>query len=90
MGIVLYYLLRLEPFTALHRNLQVHPLFLTPCLPSYFFFVFVLFRTLESKGFILSRTKTEYMMCDFSATRHEGGDVSLDGQVWSRRILFGI
>ena len=38
-------------------------------------------RTLESKGFRLSRTKTEYMMCDFSATRHEGGDVSLDGQV---------
>ena len=33
---------------------------------------------LESKGFRLSRTKTEYMMCDFSATRHEGGDVSLD------------
>ena len=28
-------------------------------------------RTLESKGFRLSRTKTEYMMCDFSATRHE-------------------
>ncbi|KAG2581129.1 hypothetical protein PVAP13_6KG015450 [Panicum virgatum] len=38
-------------------------------------------RTLESKEFRLSRTKTEYMMCDFSATRHEGGDVSLDGQV---------
>ncbi|KAG2588942.1 hypothetical protein PVAP13_5NG305343 [Panicum virgatum] len=37
--------------------------------------------TLESKGFRLSRTKTEYMMCDFSATRHEGGDVSLGGQV---------
>ncbi|KAG2583664.1 hypothetical protein PVAP13_6KG230012 [Panicum virgatum] len=37
--------------------------------------------TLELKGFRLSRTKTEYMMCDFSATRHEGGDVSLDGQV---------
>ena len=37
--------------------------------------------TLESKGFRLSRTKTEYMMCDFSASRHEGGDVSLDGQV---------
>ena len=36
-------------------------------------------RTLESKGFRLSRTKTEYMMCDFSATRHERGDVSLDG-----------
>ena len=30
-------------------------------------------RTLESKGFRLNRTKTEYMMCDFSATRHEGG-----------------
>ena len=31
-------------------------------------------RTLESNGFRLSRTKTEYMMCDFSATRHEGGE----------------
>ena len=30
-------------------------------------------RTLESKGFRLSRTKTEYMMCDFSVTRLEGG-----------------
>ena len=30
-------------------------------------------RTLESKGFRLSRSKTEYMTCDFSATRHEGG-----------------
>ena len=47
-------------------------------------------RTLESKGFRFSKIKTEYMMCDFSATRHEGGDVSLDGQVWPRRILFGI
>ncbi|KAG2620444.1 hypothetical protein PVAP13_3NG111520 [Panicum virgatum] len=37
--------------------------------------------TLESKEFRLSRTKTEYMMCDFSATRHDGGDVSLDGRV---------
>jgi len=26
--------------------------------------------TLESKGFRLSRTKTEYMRCDFSATGH--------------------
>ena len=33
-------------------------------------------RTLESKGFRLSRSKTEYMTCDFSATRHEGGDAS--------------
>jgi len=38
-------------------------------------------RTLESKGFRLSRTKIEYMMCDFSTSRHEGGDVSLGGQV---------
>ena len=38
-------------------------------------------RMLESKGFRFSRTKTEYMMCDFSASRHEGGDVRLDGQV---------
>ncbi|TKC11307.1 hypothetical protein FA727_23890, partial [Robertmurraya kyonggiensis] len=27
-------------------------------------------RTLESKVFRLSRTKTEYMMCNFSGTRH--------------------
>ena len=45
-------------------------------------------RTLESKGFRLSRTKTEYMMCDFSATRHEGGDVSLDGQVVAQKDTF--
>ncbi|KAG2551604.1 hypothetical protein PVAP13_9KG196966 [Panicum virgatum] len=45
-------------------------------------------RTLESKGFRLSRTKTEYMMCDFSATRHEGGDVSLDGQVVVQKDTF--
>ncbi|PVH48241.1 hypothetical protein PAHAL_4G288400 [Panicum hallii] len=36
---------------------------------------------LESRGFRLSRTKTEYMMCDFSPTRYEDGDVSLEGQV---------
>ncbi|KAG2594016.1 hypothetical protein PVAP13_5NG613003 [Panicum virgatum] len=45
-------------------------------------------RTLESKGFILSRTKSEYMMCDFSATRYEGGDVSLDGQVVVQKDTF--
>ena len=45
-------------------------------------------RTLESKGFRLSRTKTDYMMCDFSATRHEGGDVSLDGQVVVQKDTF--
>ena len=45
-------------------------------------------RTLESKGFRLSRTKTEYMICDFSATRHEGEDVSLDGQAVAQKHTF--
>ena len=45
-------------------------------------------RMLESKGFKLSRTKTEYMMCDFNASRHEGGDVSLDGQVVNHKDTF--
>ena len=44
--------------------------------------------TLESKGFRLSRTTTEYMMCDFSTTRHERGDVSLDGQVVVQKDTF--
>ena len=45
-------------------------------------------RTLESKGFRLNRTKTEYMMCDFSATMHECGNVSLDGQVVAQKDTF--
>ena len=45
-------------------------------------------RVLESKGFRLSRTKIEYMMCDFSASRHEDGDVSLDGQVVAHKDTF--
>jgi len=44
--------------------------------------------TLESKGFRLSRTKTEYMMCDFSVTSQEDGDVSLDGQVVVKKDTF--
>jgi hypothetical protein len=44
--------------------------------------------TLESKGFRLSRAKTEYMRCDFSATRHEEGDVNLDGQVVAKNDTF--
>jgi hypothetical protein len=44
--------------------------------------------TLELKGFKLSRTKTEYMRCDFSATRHEEGDISLDGQVVTKKDTF--
>ena len=45
-------------------------------------------RMLESKGFRLSKTKTEYMMCDFSATRYERGDISLDGQVVVQKDIF--
>ena len=45
-------------------------------------------RTLESKGFRLNRTKTKYMICDFNASRHEGGDVSLDGQVVAHKDTF--
>ena len=41
-----------------------------------------------SKGFRLNRTKTEYMMCDFSATRQEGGVISLDGQVVAQKDTF--
>jgi hypothetical protein len=37
-------------------------------------------RTLEVKGFMLSRYKTEYMKCDFSATTQEEG--MLDLMVW--------
>jgi hypothetical protein len=43
---------------------------------------------LESKGFRLSWTKTEYMRCDFSVTRYEEGDISLDGQVVVKKDTF--
>jgi hypothetical protein len=43
---------------------------------------------LESKGFRISRTKTEYMMCDFSMTGHEDGVVSLDRQVVAKKETF--
>ena len=45
-------------------------------------------QTLESKGFKLSRSKTEYMKCAFSATGHEEGDVRLDGQVVPKKDTF--
>jgi hypothetical protein len=45
-------------------------------------------RTLEAKSFRLSRSKTEYMKCDFSATTHEEGDVRLDGQVVPKKDTF--
>jgi hypothetical protein len=44
-------------------------------------------QTLEAKGFRLTRSKTEYMKCDFSATTQEG-DVRLDGQVVPKKDTF--
>ena len=44
--------------------------------------------TLESKGFRLSRTKTEYMRCDFSTTTQEEKGISLKGQVVPRKDTF--
>jgi hypothetical protein len=43
---------------------------------------------LEAKGFMLSRSKTEYMKCNFSATTQEEGDVRLDGQVVPKKDTF--
>jgi hypothetical protein len=43
---------------------------------------------LEIKGFSLSRSKMEYMKCDFSATTQEKGDVRLDGQVVHKKDTF--
>jgi hypothetical protein len=45
-------------------------------------------RTLEAKGFRLSRSKTEYIKCDFSTTTQEVGDVRLDGQVVPKKGTF--
>jgi hypothetical protein len=38
-------------------------------------------QTLESKGFRLSRTKIEYMRCQFSGDNSDNGDIILDRQV---------
>jgi hypothetical protein len=43
---------------------------------------------LEAKGFRLSRSKMDYMKCDFSATTQEEGDVRLDGQVVPKKDIF--
>jgi hypothetical protein len=43
---------------------------------------------LKAKGFRLSRSKAEYMKCDFSATTQEEGDVRLDGQVVPKKDSF--
>jgi hypothetical protein len=45
-------------------------------------------QTLEAKGFRLSKSKTEYMKCNFSATTQKDGDVSLDGQVVPKKDTF--
>ena len=44
--------------------------------------------TLESKGFRLSRTKIKYIRCDFDSTTREEKDISLEGQVVSRKDTF--
>jgi hypothetical protein len=38
-------------------------------------------QTLELKGFRISRTKTEYMRCQFMGDNSDDKNVSLDGQV---------
>jgi hypothetical protein len=43
---------------------------------------------LEAKCFRLSRSKAEYMKCDFSATTQEEGDVRLDSQVVPKKDTF--
>jgi hypothetical protein len=43
---------------------------------------------LEAKDFRLSRSKTEYIKCDFSTTTQEEGDARLDGQVVSKKDTF--
>ena len=44
--------------------------------------------SLESKGFRLGRTKTEYMRCDFGTTTREEEDISLEDQVVPRKDTF--
>ncbi|KAJ7957951.1 Retrovirus-related Pol polyprotein LINE-1 [Quillaja saponaria] len=43
---------------------------------------------LESKGLRLSRTKTEYMECNFSKTRGGSNDIILDGQTIPTKDVF--
>jgi hypothetical protein len=43
---------------------------------------------LEAKCFSLSRSKAEYMKCDFSATTQEEGEVRLDGQLVPKKDTF--
>jgi hypothetical protein len=43
---------------------------------------------LKVKGLRLSRSKTEYMKCDFSATTQKEGDVRLDNQMVPKKYIF--
>ncbi|XP_026396928.1 uncharacterized protein LOC113291632 [Papaver somniferum] len=45
-------------------------------------------KTLESKGFRLSRTQTEYLKCDFDGTGTDEGDLRLDGQIVTKKESF--
>ncbi|XP_026378311.1 uncharacterized protein LOC113272727 [Papaver somniferum] len=45
-------------------------------------------QTLESKGFKLSITKTEYLKCDLSDSGRVEGDILLDGQPVPRKESF--
>jgi hypothetical protein len=45
-------------------------------------------QTLEVKDFRLSRSKTEYMKCDFSATTQEEGMLDLMVRWYPRKIPF--
>jgi hypothetical protein len=43
---------------------------------------------LEEKSFRLSRSKIEYIKCDFNTTTQEEVDVRLDGQVLPKKDIF--
>ena len=45
-------------------------------------------KNLGIEFFRLNRTKTEYMRCGFSTTRHLEEEVSLDGQLVPRKDTF--
>jgi hypothetical protein len=45
-------------------------------------------RILEVKGFRLSRSKTKYKKCDFSAATQEEGNVRLNNQVVPKKDTF--
>jgi hypothetical protein len=45
-------------------------------------------QTLESKGYRISRTKSEYLRCDFSGVMYKYGDFNLEGQIAPKRDIF--